>query len=159
MPWFRNNKSLRELGLHIEYNDGSLIWEVNDSVILGDNINSSWLTGFEYPFKIGNFTLNTQVLCKYIRGSAAPDFQVTIVWYHLILKERITLAGYFDLWSQDDFFGNPENKMLVLYSEPQIWFNIGSHFSVGSEFKVSYNFVPFSKRLEVFPTLGVKWEF
>jgi hypothetical protein len=128
-------------------------------VIYGENLRNSWLTGFEYPLKFGKFILNTQVLYKYIRESNAPDFQITFVWYHLLFNERITLAGYLDLWSQDDFYGNPNNKVLVLYSEPQIWYNITPHFSVGSEFKVSKNFVFGSKRLEVFPTVGVKWEF
>ncbi len=99
------------------------------------------------------------LLYKYIRGSAAPDFQITFVWYHLLFNDRITLTGYLDLWSQDDFYGNAENKLLALYSEPQIWFNITSNFCVGSEFKISKNFIPGSDRIEVFPTLGVKWQF
>jgi hypothetical protein len=49
--------------------------------------------------------------------------------------------------------------LLALYSEPQIWFTITSNFYVGSEFKISKNFVPGSDRIEVFPTLGVKWQF
>ena len=158
MPWFKNNRSLKELGFHIEYNDGSVIYEI-DSMVYGENLRNSWLAGFEYPFKLGKFVLNTQFLYKYIRGSAAPDFQLTFVWYQMILRDKITLAGYLDIWSQDDFVGNPEEKILVLYGEPQIWYNITSHLSVGSEFKLSKNFVPGSSRFEVFPTLGVKWEF
>jgi len=158
MPWFRNNKALKELGFHIEYNDGSVIYEFEDNVY-GENLRSSWLTGFEYPFKLGKFVLNTQILYKYIRGSDAPDFQITFVWYQLLFRDKITLAGYVDLWSQDDFFGNPEKKVLVLYSEPQIWYNVIPHLSVGSEFKISKNFIPNTNRLEVFPTIGIKWEF
>ncbi|MBN2523584.1 MAG: DUF5020 family protein [Bacteroidales bacterium] len=158
MPWFKKNTALKELGFHIEYNDGSVIYAIGDTVY-GENLRNSWLTGFEYPFKLGNFTLNTMMLYKYIRGSAAPDFQITFVWYHLLFNDRIALTGYLDLWSQDDFYGNNENKLLALYSEPQIWFTITPNFCVGSEFKISKNFVPGSDRIEVFPTLGVKWQF
>lgn len=158
MPWFRNNKLMKNFGLHIEYNDGSVIYEI-DSVVYGENLRNSWLAGFEYPFKIGNFTLQTMLLYKYIRGSSAPDFQLTFVWYHMLFKERITLAGYLDLWSQDDFYIDPEKKLLVLYSEPQIWYNITPKLAVGSEFKISKNFIVGSDRVEVFPTLGLKWQF
>lgn len=158
MPWFKKNKHLRELGLHIEYNDGSIIY-VLDSVLIGENLRNAWLGGFNYPIKMGDFTLNSMFLYKYTRGSAAPDFQITLVWYHLFFNNRITLTGFIDLWSQDDFYGNPDNKLLVLYSEPQIWFNITSHLSVGSEFKISKKFVPGSKRVEIFPTLGLMWMF
>ncbi|MGD2033460.1 MAG: DUF5020 family protein [Bacteroidales bacterium] len=158
MPWFRNNRSLKELGFHVEYNDGSVIYEI-DSAVYGENLRSSWLAGFEYPFRAGRFTLNTMVLYKYIRGSAAPDFQITFVWYHTLLNNRITFTGYIDVWSQDDFYSNPENKLYVIYSEPQLWYNLTAHLSVGSEFKLSKNFIAGSNRLEVFPTLGLKWEF
>ena len=158
MPWFRNNNSLRELGFHIEYNDGSVIYEV-DSVVYGENLRNSWLGGLEYPIKLGKFTLNTMLLYKYIRGSFAPDFQITFVWYHFLFNDRITLSGYLDLWSQDDFYGNPDHKVLVLYSEPQIWYNITPQLALGSEFKISKNFIIGSERVEVFPTLGVKWQF
>ncbi len=158
LPWLKKNNSLRELGFHMEYNDGSVIYEI-DSAVYGENLRNSWLTGFEYPFKLGNFTLNAMLLYKYIRGSVFSDFQLTFVWYHPVFNNKITLAGYLDLWSQDDFYGDPDNKLLILYCEPQLWYNITSHLSVGSECKVSKNFVLGSKRVEVFPTIACKWEF
>jgi hypothetical protein len=47
----------------------------------------------------------------------------------------------------------------VVYAEPQVWFNFHRKFSVGSEFKISKNFFPGSDRVEVFPTLGLKYAF
>ncbi len=158
MPWFRNNKTFRELGFHIEYNDGSVIYEI-DSVVYGENLRNSWLAGVEYPFRLGDFTLNTMLLYKYIRGSSGADFQLTFVWYHSLFNNKITLSGYADIWTQNDFYKNPDEKIFVLYGEPQVWFNINSHLSVGSEFRISKNFVFGSERIEVFPTLGMKWQF
>jgi hypothetical protein len=155
MPWFRHSKALKQLGFHIEYNGGSAIYNV-DTVTYGLNLTKSWLTGFEYPFKIGKFTLNTMVLYKYVPNALSPDFQITITWFQMLFKNRVTLAGFFDFWTADNKI---DKKDLVVYGEPQIWFNIYRKFSFGSEFKISKNFFPESKRVEVFPTLGMKYTF
>ena len=159
MPWFRNNAALKNIGVHLEYNDGSFIFPVDDSMTFGANVRSSWNGGLGYPIKMGNFTLNTMVLYKYMRGSSTPDFQITFAWFYLIWQQRITLSGFIDCWSQDDFTNNPEKKKFVIYGEPQVWYNLTRNLSFGSEFKISKNFFYGSNRLEVFPTLGVKWNF
>ena len=159
IPGLRNTKGLSELALHIEYNDGVLTFPINDSTTLGDNINSSWLFGLSYPIHIGGFRLNTMAMYKMIRGSQSPDFQFTAAWFHMLWKGRITLSGFADVWSQDDFIGNPDEKVWILYSEPQIWYNINRHFSIGSEVKISNNFYPGSSRVEAWPTLGLKYDF
>jgi len=145
--------------LHIEYNDGLVIYPMNDSTMLGENLRNSWLGGLEYGFVSGNGNLciNPMILYKYIYGSSKPDFQFTTTWAWNIFDNRFSLLGYVDVWSQDDFYGNPNKKKLVLYSEPQIWLNLG-HLSVGSEIKISKNFFS-SKRFEAFPTLGLKYQF
>jgi hypothetical protein len=159
LPWFHNNKFADNLGIHLEYNDGNVIYPVNDSTVLGENLRNSWLGGLEYSFLAGDLSINAMALYKYIRGSEAPDFQWTIVWFYPLFGNKFSLSGYADLWTQADFINNPEKKIFIFYSEPQIWYNINRHLSIGSEFKISKNFIIGSKRVEVFPTLGVKWEF
>jgi hypothetical protein len=159
LPWFNKNKLSDNLGLHIEYNDGSIIYPVDDSVVYGENLRNSWLGGFEYSFSLGKLSLNMMALYKYIRGSEAPDFQWTLVWYYPLFNNKITLSGFADLWTQKDFSKLSGKKLFVFYSEPQLWYNFNSHLSIGSEFKISKNFIFGSKRVEVFPTLGAKWEF
>lgn len=160
MPWFKNSKSLRELGLHIEYNDGNFLYQIpGDSMVYGDNINRAWLAGFGYPLKLGGFTLNTMVLYKHIRGSDAPDVQLTLAWFHMFWNNRITFTGFLDVWSQDELLDNSGNKIAVLYAEPQLWFNLTDRIALGGEFKLSKNFVPFSERLEIFPTVGARYQF
>ncbi|MBN1597995.1 MAG: DUF5020 family protein [Bacteroidales bacterium] len=158
MPWFKKNKFINELGLHVEYNDGSLIYS-DENIVYGENLRGSWLAGLGYPVRPGGFTLNTMLLYKYIRGSVAPDFQLTFAWYHFLFNDKVTISGFLDFWSQDDFYGDPEEKVLVIYGEPQLWYNITPYLAVGSEVKIGYNFYPGSSRTEFFPTLGVKWEF
>jgi hypothetical protein len=158
-PWFRNNAVLKNMGVHIEYNDGSVIYPANDSVIMGENLHSSWLSGLEYSFLAGKCSVNAMFLYKYIRGSDAPDFQWTLVWYWPLFNYRILLTGYADVWTQQDVSDVSGEKLFVLYSEPQVWYTITRHFSAGSEFKMSKNFIAGSERLEVFPTIGIRWEF
>jgi hypothetical protein len=145
--------------IHAEYNDGNVIYPINDSLIAGENLRSSWLGGLEYSFMLGDLSLNAMLLYKYTRGSSAPDAQFTLVWYYPLFRNKLSLTGYVDIWTQDDFFSNPEEKTAVLYAEPQIWYNFNRQFSAGTELKISKNFVFGSNRIEVFPTLGIKWEF
>ncbi len=156
MPWFSADKILKPLTFHIEYNDGNAIFKV-DTITMGTNLRSAWLGGLGYPINKGNLTFETMLLYKYIRGSSAPDFQVTFTWGANMFQNRLTLDGFLDIWSHDDFLNDSKTKKFTLYSEPQIWYNFHRSFSVGSEFKVSKNFVPGSKRIEVFPTIAVKW--
>ena len=51
------------------------------------------------------------------------------------------------------------DKEIVFLTEPQIWYNIDNHVSVGTEFEISNNFLPFQKEIKVMPTLGIKWNF
>jgi hypothetical protein len=160
IPWFRDHKTFRQLALHIEYNDGVAMYQVpDDSITYGANINSAWLLGAGYPLNVAGFTLNTIFLYKYIRGSRTPDFQLTLAWYHLFLKDRITLSGFVDFWTQDNSSETPVAKTVVFYAEPQFWFNFNRHFSIGSELKLSKNFIPGSTRFEAFPTLAAQWNF
>jgi len=158
-PWLRHHAILRNLGIHLEYNDGQTIYALNDSTIAGLNLGNSWLAGPEYSFHVNKLSINTMILYKYLNGSGVPDFQWTLVWYYSLFKNKVNLIGYLDIWSQDNFFGNPQNKILVFYSEPQVWYNVSGHLALGSECKISKNFIVGSKRVELFPTLGVKWEF
>ena len=50
--------------------------------------------------------------------------------------------------------------MLVMLTEPQLWYNITEHLSVGTEIEVSNNFITnFYDGTTFFvnPTLAVKW--
>jgi hypothetical protein len=157
LPWFHDSKAFRQLGFHIEYDGGSAIFNIDTiPVTCGTNIAKSWLTGFGYPVHIGKFTLNSMLLYKYIPDASSPDFQVTIAWFQMLFHNRVTLSGFFDFWTADN---KSDKKDIVVYGEPQFWFNIHRKFSIGSEFKISKNFIPTSNKVEVFPTLGLKYTF
>lgn len=135
----------------IQYNDG----------IIGENyawsapLGPVWLGGLSYPLDLGFITLNTDVLFRKSRNSDAPDAQLTIVWNKKFLNDKLTFMGFFDLWSQDKM--TEDGKEPVLLTEPQLWYGVSKHLSIGGEIELSKNFV--SDDFEIMPTLGLKWQF
>ena len=92
------------------------------------------------------------------------DVQWTVTWTANLLKNKLSLVGFMDLWTENENLtgeGDDTGKRLILLSETQIWYNLTPHFSVGSEIELSYNFVnKFSEsKFRTLPTLAAKWNF
>lgn len=134
------------LSLQIEYNDGT-----------PDYMKSAWLAGFSYPIKIGKVTIETSLLYKAHAGANKPDAQLTLVWQQLFCKNKLLFKGFLDIWTQDDF--SNDDKNLVFLSEPQLWYILNEHFSIGSEIEISKNLFTFDGDFEIMPTLALMWTF
>ncbi|WP_298645790.1 DUF5020 family protein [uncultured Proteiniphilum sp.] len=142
---------------HIEYNGGlGLVREKN----FGFSIPSSYLGGFGYPFQLGNFFMSTYVAYKLNAfQEVSHDAQWTITWNSSLAGGKLSLGGFFDLWSENkDRTGVESGKKLILLSEPQIWYNVTSQFALGSEIELSYNFAGADKFYAI-PTIATKWNF
>lgn len=135
----------RKLDATIQFNDGFAVW---------GPLGQAWLAGFSYPIKLGNFVVKTDLLYRSAQGSKSPDAQLTVAWYHLLWKERLCFTGFFDVWSQ----GTKGNKEMVVLGEPQLWLRTWQNLSLGTELELSYNFLP-GDEIQLFPTLGLKWDF
>ena len=77
------------------------------------------------------------------------------------LNNKLRFSGFIDFWRGEKADGH---GCLVILSEPQLWYNITEHFSVGTEWEFSNNFVynsdPESTKTFFWnPTLAVKWNF
>ncbi len=137
--------------LHLEFNGG---------VGLGYVVDNACMTGAAYPFELGSFFFNSYLVYKYHNFSkVSHDAQITFVWNGKILNDRITICGFVDVWSENRRGEGETGKKLILYAEPQFWYNATKHFSVGTELKISRNFEYFTNRLKVYPTLGMKYDF
>lgn len=148
------------MAAHIEYNGGFLQWK-QDSIGGAVQIDDAWLAGAEYVYNDENFTkgITFQLLYKYIRAKHNASFQLTGVWYLNFLKNKMTFSGFADFWREDNVFS--ENNLIsetkyVFMTEPQIWYNITKHFSLGSELELSNNFAGV-KGFQANPTIGIKW--
>lgn len=93
-------------------------------------------------------------------ADAYASMQLTGVWSTTFLAGKCTFSGFCDLWRGKK--GNGHGQ-LVLLAEPQLWYNIDKHFSIGTEVEVSDNFIfpdiPTDKSFYVNPTLAVKYNF
>ena len=138
----------KDLSATVQYNDGT---------VQGFPLGPIWLFGISYPVQIGQMILNTDILYRTAFDSEAPDVQFTTVWYESFFDTKVTFTGYIDIWSRDKT--DTSKKKVAFMAEPQIWYNFGTHLSVGSEIEVSLNFIPGTEDIQAMPTLGFKWQF
>ena len=96
---------------------------------------------------------------SYDYTSAYNSVQLTGVWGLNFANKKCTFSGFVDFWRGENANGNGQ---LVILSEPQFWYNVTDHFSVGGEVEISNNFIYNTyddKSFFVNPTLAVKWNF
>lgn len=132
---------------HVEYNGGFNQFASFDN---------AWLFGASYPFKIKNVSMTVMGAYKAISKQDA-NAQFTTTWFTMLAKGKVTIDGFLDLWSEDKT--GSSGKKCILLTEPQFWYNFSPKFSAGSEIEVSNNFVFNSNKVEIFPTVAVKWTF
>jgi len=145
---------------HVEY-DGGLYH-------LSGSYQHAGLLGVAYNGHNADFskTWSVQLLYKrffksYDGTSAYNSAQLTGVWGINFAAGKGTFSGFIDFWRGEKADGHGQ---LVILSEPQIWYNVAPHFSIGSEFEFSNNFIynmkpDDDKTFFINPTLAVKWNF
>lgn len=145
-------------GIHAEYNGG--FGKINNSDHFF-SVNNAWLGGIDYSKNAKDFSkgFSLKLMYKEIQKKQS-SFQITGVWYVNFLKGKMSFTGFADFWKEDsDFnFDGTTDATFTFLSEPQLWYNINGHFSVGSEIELSNNFAGHDGFM-VNPTLGAKWTF
>jgi hypothetical protein len=136
----------------VEYNGGVFKLDGDAPFIAIEN---AWLAGGQYTLNSADFSkiLTFQVNYKYIQDKENASFQLTAVWSLDFMDGKLSLTGFADFWKEEMFW---ETDFRFL-TEPQIWYNFNSHFSIGSEIEMSSNFV--RDEFVVSPTLAVKYTF
>lgn len=142
---------VKGLSATIQYNDGTAPWGPLGHIVLA---------GASYPINLGFVTLNTDLLYRKDYLSTGSDMQLTAVWFVPLFDGKLHFTGFLDLWTRSDA---NDDKEFVLLTEPQLWYNIDKHLSVGGEVEISNKFLPPNDKgeyeIEVMPTLGLKWNF
>lgn len=148
------------LAAHVEYDGG--LWHA--PAIGNGSYQQAGLAGIAYNGHNADFskTWSVQALYKqffksYEGTHSYASFQLTGVWGLNFLDNKMTFSGFIDFWR-----GEKANNhgCLVILSEPQLWYNVNKHFSVGTEVEFSNNFIVNyynDKTFFVNPTLAVKW--
>ena len=142
---------------HVEYDGGlSKSGSFQQAALLGGAYN-----GHNADF---SKTWSVQLMYKrffksYEYTSPYNSVQLTGVWGLNFANKKCTFSGFVDFWRGENTNGNGQ---LVVLSEPQFWYNVTDHFSVGGEVEISNNFIYNTyddKSFFVNPTLAVKWNF
>lgn len=148
------------LAAHVEYDGG--LWHA--PAIGNGSYQQAGLAGIAYNGHNADYSktwsvqaLYKQFLKSYDGTRSYASFQLTGVWGLNFFDNKLTFSGFIDFWR-----GEKANNhgCLVILSEPQLWYNVNKHFSVGTEVEFSNNFIVNyynDKTFFVNPTLGVKW--
>ena len=147
------------IAAHVEYDGG---------LSKSGSFQQAGLIGAAYNGHNADFskTWSVQLLYKqffksYDNTHSYASAQLTGVWGLHFLDNKLSFAGFIDFWRGEKANGH---GCLVVLTEPQLWYNFTKHFSVGTEWEISDNFVynadPTSdKTFFINPTLAVKWNF
>ena len=144
---------------HIEYDGGlSRTGSFQQAALLG----GAW-NGHTADF---SKTWSVQVLYKqffksYENTRSYASCQLTGVWGLNFFNKKLSFLGFIDFWRGEKANGH---GCLVILSEPQLWYNFTEHFSLGTEWEFSNNFVynkdPNSGKTFFWnPTIAAKWNF
>lgn len=150
-----NIKKESPLSLHVEY-DGGLTRHYA--------FQQAGLLGAAYNGHSADFSKTWSVQLMYKQYFSNEDIhsyasaQLTGVWGLNFLNNKLRFSGFIDFWRGEN--AATGHGMLVMLTEPQLWYNINEHLAVGTEIEVSNNFVTNlydGKTFFVNPTVAVKW--
>lgn len=142
---------------HLEFNGG--IGKKNYS---GFSIPNAYLVGpsFSTTF-FDKLNFSTYLVYKYNAfDKGSNDFQWTFIYGINLCNEKVTLTGFFDLWTENKNRTQEtgkSGKKIIFLTEPQFWYNVTSNLSFGSEIEVSNNFL--NEDFYINPTIAAKWNF
>lgn len=144
---------------HLEYDGGlNRTMSFQQAVLLGAAYNSH-TADFSKTWSVQ--LLYKQFFKSYDDTHSYASVQLTGVWGMNFLDNKLSFAGFIDFWRGEKANGHGQ---LVIFSEPQLWYNATNHLSIGTEWEISYNFVfntdPTSdKAFFLNPTVALKWKF
>ena len=149
-----NLKKDSPFALHVEYNGGlTRTYAYQQAGLLGAAYNGhsadfskTWSVQLMYKQYFSN---------KDIHSYASA--QLTGVWGLNFLNNKLRFSGFIDFWRGEKANGH---GCLVILTEPQLWYNVTEHFSIGTEWEISNNFVYNTYNDKTFfinPTVAIKW--
>ena len=146
--------------LEVKYSGGLGIAEPGAT---GFYITNAYSLGGVIPFQIDEIVLSASLDYTYT-AFALPSHDVlaSIYWWKGLWNYAVELAGDIQIWTQNENQGtsitaNLHGKRISSYGEPQIWFNLGRSFSLGSKINMYYNILTLDGTLQIYPTIAVRY--
>lgn len=144
---------------HAEFNGG-----VGSNNTSGFTIENAYLAGASYGMNVSGVNLSTYIAYKYNAfEKVSNDIQWTVTWGTNLFKDKVTLSGFLDVWTENkdrQHENFKSGKKIILLTEPQFWYNLTPNLSLGTEIEISNNFYRFyNNKVYVNPTIAAKWNF
>lgn len=145
--------------LNLQYNGGLGVTEPKQYSYY---ITNTFSAGVDYPFKLGNAYLTSQLNYKYVPYiKPSNDFLYTLYWWKGLFNYKAEFDGDFSIWTEnknhgDDYTKDLHGKRFSFFAEPQFWYNLNNHFGVGTKINTYYHVNTPANILELYPTIAIR---
>ena len=126
---------------------------------------NSYGIGISYPFQWSGAWFSANLIFRYEAfDRPSYDPQLTLYFGKGFFNYRIFIGGSLVFWTENRNQGNDFTKDLIgkkfaFFGDPQIWFKLKNEFSVGSRINVYYHLLTADNSIQIYPTIGVKYQF
>jgi hypothetical protein len=147
--------------LSLNYSGGLGI--AND--VYGYYLANSFAIGMSYPFQWNGAWFATAFVYRYnVFRKPSFDPQFTFYFGKGFFNYKIFVAGSFVFWTEnrdrgEDYTQGLYGKKFAFFGDPQIWFGVAKGLSVGTRINVFYHLITNDDKIQVYPTVGVKYQF
>jgi hypothetical protein len=131
----------------------------------GYTIFNSFGAGATYPFQWKGAWISLSLLARY-NAFAKPSYdpQFTLYFGRGIRNYQVFIAGSFVFWTQNRNVGiestmHERGKKFSFFGDPQIWIRLKNNLSAGSRINVFYHIYTIADRIQLYPTVGLKYQF
>ena len=131
----------------------------------GYYLSNSFGIGIAYPFQWKGAWIASGV-CFRINVFDRPSYdpQLNLYYGKGFFNYKIFAAGSFVFWTENRNQGNDytkdlKGKKFAFFGDPQIWFRVKKGVSAGSRINVYYHLLSEDNHIQLYPTLGVKYQF
>jgi hypothetical protein len=133
--------------------------------LFGYSISNSFGIGASYPFVWKGAWVSTSLNFRY-NAFDIPSYdpQLTFYFGKGFSDYKVFTSGSFVFWTQNRNQGNEytkslKGKKIAFFGDPQIWFRINNGFSAGSRINVYYHLLSEDNQVQLYPTIGAKYQF
>lgn len=126
---------------------------------------NSFGIGISYPFQWKGTWISTSTGFRInMFDKPSYDPQLTFYFGKGFISYKMFVSGSFVFWSQNlnqgnDFTSDLSGKRFVFFGDPQLWVRIRKGFSTGTRINVYYHLLSESDKIQIYPTLGIKYQF
>jgi len=147
--------------LNLQYSGGLGIAEPREYSYY---IQSTYSTGISYPFKWRNAYMTSVLNYRYVPyNKPSHDFLCTLYWWLGLFNYRGEFSGSFSVWTDNKNHGDAytegmKGKKFLFSAEPQLWYKLANKFAIGTKVNMYYHIYTTDNVLQVYPTIGIRFE-